>query len=171
MWKKLNNFIRFLIQEIKISKILYNNITPLQATANEILNSYSELDIENKYSEALIVVKKSIKDQSSGRIEQFLEKNRDIIKHAFKDDKLLDSYLKMLDLKNKDVALDVKEEVAKMIDRRIQDYYKLQKFKEEQELRRKIRKAKNNKELYDKLYSEWELIYNKKETNSFLKYP
>lgn len=76
--------------------------------------------------------------------------------------KMLESLKLTMDLSSKDIKTDLDK--AKMIEKRIEDYRKLQNFKVKKELLKRIRKAKqeNDLELVQQLELEWKLTYGRK---------
>jgi hypothetical protein len=153
--QKIVNWFKVLYYDFKIRADLEEHILPMFATRFDIEHDIGAMEKENKYSEALIALKASIKAKAGTDIQKYLEDNRELMEHARKENKLLDAYLTLLDFSSSGVNLQDEKQFSGLIDKRIKHYYDLQQFKLEQELNRKLRAAKNDKVLYTTLVEEW----------------
>lgn len=125
-------------------------------------------DIEQKYYNGISLLKsRLLKEIANNDPHQILEryKDNDLLVLAKSNNRereqLATGLTKTLIYSGTDVKTD--QDKSKMIDKRIQDYNKLQNKTEERELTRKIRAASTvgDMVLYDSLMKEWKTRYGK----------
>lgn len=162
--KKLINYIKFKYylwqQERELNKEF--NSTSLRNNINLQLVQDS---VKYSYSEGIAQIKKKINDQAqiAGHVKA-IENTKDIIKLAEYEDPTRKLLIQQL----KDSYVYYKEKTQdKMIDKRINHYYDLQKFNEEREIIKAIKKARKEGDevLAKQLEQEWTTTYRRTTTH------
>jgi anion-transporting ArsA/GET3 family ATPase len=163
---KLNRFI-----DSSIAKDDFVRTNPISGTLGSSFggsDSHEEqLETDRLYLEALGKIKKTVqskvKSHTKDEYEAVLKEMKDLSTLAAKNPNAATQILKSIYVhKNQDVVDD--KDKKHMIDKRINDYYKLQKFNEEKVLLRSIRKAQNQGDLeaVQNLTQQWKEKYGNK---------
>lgn len=122
--------------------------------SNRPMIELSQDTVQQKYQEGLHVLKSKVRNGSYQ-----LETEEELLKLAREETPEQKQFRKVMEQVYIYKGQDVKDDISKnkMIDKRIGDYYALQKYNEERELLKQIRQAKKNddNDLAERLENEW----------------
>lgn len=142
--------------EKAISEAITNNTFPTQTIS--LVQDHQQ----QQYQEAMINLKKKLKELSGGNLENYLQNNPNFLALAERErSEVLEIMRRAVVKVNSDIK--TQEDTDKMIQQRIGHYKELQRYNEEKALIAKIRAAKKAGDMYthDILMQEWREQFSK----------